>query len=128
MEWTKEDWLLKLGALLLLIGLGWFVTYAFANNWIGPMGRIAIGLVAGSLFIALGWLRMPKYQQQSGWFMVLGSTTVLVTIFAAREIYGFFTPASALMVMFATTALVALASVKHKVEWLALASLILASA
>lgn len=28
-EWIKEDWMLKLGALLLLIGFGWLTTYAF---------------------------------------------------------------------------------------------------
>ena len=54
-RWIREDWLLKLGALLLLVGLSWLASYAFLNNWIGPMGRIALGLVAGTGFIALGW-------------------------------------------------------------------------
>src|SRR3989344_8664376 len=44
--WIKEDWLLKLGAMLLLIAFGWLTTYAFLNNWIGPMGRIALGIIA----------------------------------------------------------------------------------
>lgn len=125
-EWLKEDWLLKLGALLLLIGFGWLTTYAFLNNWIGPMGRIALGIVAGVLFILLGWWRIKKYIHQGGVFLVLGSTTILLTIFAAREIYGFFTPLSALIVMFLSTAFVALASVKYNNRILALASLILA--
>ena len=46
--WIKEDWLMKLGALLLLIGFGWFATYAFLNNWIGPAGRISLGLGLGA--------------------------------------------------------------------------------
>lgn len=126
LEWLKEDWLLKLGALLLLIGFGWLTTYAFLNNWIGPMGRIALGIVAGVLIILLGWWRIKKYIHQGGIFLVLGSTTILLTIFAAREIYDFFTPLSALVVMFLSTAFVALASVKYKSRSLALASLILA--
>lgn len=125
-EWLKEDWLLKLGALLLLIGFGWLTTYAFLNNWIGPMGRIALGIVAGALFLLLGWWRIKKYIHQGGIFLVLGSTTILLTIFAAREIYDFFTPLSALVVMFLSTAFVALASVKYNSRSLALASLILA--
>src|SRR3989344_8076346 len=36
LAWLKENWLLKLRALLLLIGFGWLVSYAFLNNWIGP--------------------------------------------------------------------------------------------
>ena len=125
-EWLKEDWMLKLGALLLLIGFGWLTTFAFLANWIGPMGRIALGIIAGTLFIALGWWRIQKYVHQGGIFLVLGSTTILLTTFAARMIYDFFNPSSALAIMFISTAFVALASVKYNNRALALASLILA--
>lgn len=125
--WLKEDWLLKLGAFLLIIGFGWLTTYAFLNNWIGPMGRITLGIVAGALFIVLGWWRIRKYIHQGGVFLVLGSTVILLTVFAAREIYGFFTPLSALVIMFMSAAFVALASVKYNNRLLALASLVLAS-
>lgn len=125
-DWLKEDWLMKLGALLLLIGFGWFATYAFLNNWIGPFGRIALGIIAGSLILALGWWRIQKYLHQGGVFIVLGSTTILLTIFAAREIYNFFTPMSALAVMFLSTAFVAYASVKYNSRSLSLSSLVLA--
>ncbi len=125
-EWLKEDWLMKLGALLLLIGFGWLTTYAFLNNWIGPMGRITLGIMAGTTFLLLGWWRIKKYIHQGGTFLVLGSTTILLTIFAAREIYDFFNPFSALAVMFLSTAFVGLASVKYNSRSLALASLVLA--
>ncbi len=125
-RWIREDWLLKLGALLLLVGFSWLTTYAFLNNWVGPMGRIAIGLIAGAGFITLGWVRIRKFLHQGGVFLVLGSTTVLVTTYAAREIYDFFTPASALILMFLSTAFVALASVKYNSRALALSSIILA--
>jgi len=125
-EWLKEDWLLKLGALLLLIGFGWLTTYAFLNNWIGPMGRIALGIIAGALFILLGYWRIKNYITQGGIFLVLGSTTILLTIFAARTVYDFFTPLSALVVMFLSTAFVALASVKYSSRALSLLSLTLA--
>jgi len=125
-EWLKEDWLLKLGAMLLLIGFGWLTTYAFLNNWIGPMGRIALGIVAGAAFILLGWWRIKNYITQGGIFLVLGSTTILLTIFAARAVYDFFTPFSALIVMFLSTAFVALASIKYNSRALSLLSLTLA--
>lgn len=125
-EWLKEDWLLKLGALFLLIGFGWLTTYAFLNNWIGPMGRIALGIIAGAFFIMLGYWRIKNYITQGGIFLVLGSTTILLTIFAARTVYDFFTPLSALVVMFLSTAFVALASVKYNSRALSLLSLTLA--
>ena len=126
--WIKEDWILKLGALLLLIGFGWLTTYAFLNNWIGPMGRITLGIIAGALILIFGWWRMQKYLHQGSIFLVLGSTVILLTIFAAREFYGFFTPLIALIAMLLSTTFVAIASVKYKTRTLALLSLILAGA
>jgi len=38
-NWLKTDWPMKLGALMLLIGIGWATTYAFMNNLIGPYGK-----------------------------------------------------------------------------------------
>ena len=124
--WIKEDWLLKLGAGLILIGLGWFVSYAFLHNWIGPIGRITVGLLIGSVLLAFGWWRLRVSTHQGGIFMVLGSTTIILTTFAGREIYDFYPPLVALLIMFISTALVALASVRYKLQSMAVFSLILA--
>lgn len=123
--WLKEDFLVKLGAFLLLIAFGWFVSYAFMNNWIGPVGRISLGLLVGVVFMLLGIWRIKTREQQGAIFTVLGSTTVLLTIFAAREIYEFFTPASALFVMFASVVFVAFVAVMYRRNSLAIASLLL---
>ncbi len=125
-SWVKEDWLLKLGGLLLLIGLGWFTTYAFMNNWIGPSGRITLGIIAGAIILGLGTWRIRKYINQGGIFLVVGSATILLTVFAARELYGFFTPFSALAIMFLSTAYISLISVKYNSFAVSLSGLVLA--
>lgn len=125
-SWMKEDWMLKLGALFLIMGFGWLTTYAFMNDWVGPVGRIMFGIFVGVCFQGLGWWRIRTYIHQGGVFMVLGSTIMLLTIFAAREMYNFFTPLTALALMFLSTVFVALASVTYKSRALALSSLILA--
>ena len=124
--WLKQDFMVKLGAFLLIIAFGWFVSYAFANNWIGEMGRIMLGLVAGALIMILGMWRIETKPHQGGIFLVLGSSTIILTLYAAREIYDFFTPLSALLMMFASVALVAFVSVRYDRKKLALAGLILA--
>ncbi len=124
--WLKEDWLLKLGGLLLLMGFGWLVTYAFMHNWIGPMGRIAFGLVCGTALLVLGTWRIKNYLHQGSVFLVIGSTVILITVFAARQYYSFFTPLTALALMFLSTAYIALVSVYHKNRALSIASIILA--
>ncbi len=123
--WLKQDFLVKLGALLLLIAFGWFVSYAFANNWIGPVGRITLGILAGVMILILGVVRIEKRPSQGAIFTVLGSTTILLTVFAARGIYDFFTPATALVFMFVTVAFVAFVSVRYNREQLAIASLLM---
>lgn len=124
-DWLKEDLLVKLGALLLLLALGWFVSYAFANNWIGPAGRITLGLLLGIVFMVVGVGRIRTHVHQGSIFTVLGATTILLTIYAAREIYDFFTPASALIVMLASVIFVAFLSVRYQREQLAVAGLVL---
>ncbi len=125
-KWIKEDFFVKLGALLLLIGFGWFVSYAFAHQWIGPMGRISLGMVSGIAIMTFGAWRIRKFIHQGSIFLVLGSTVILLTVFAARELYDFFTPTTAMGMMFLSVAFVAYVSVVYKNERLALASLILA--
>ncbi len=125
-NWIKEDWLLKMGGLFLLLGFGWLTTYAFMNNWIGPMGRIGLGIVMGTLILILGTWRIRSRVHQGSVFVVVGSTTILLTVFAARQYYGFFTPATALGIMFLACAYVALVSVKFNNRALSLASVILA--
>jgi uncharacterized membrane protein len=125
--WLKEDWLLKLGALLLLIGFGWLTSYAFINNWIGPMGRITLGIVAGAAILVIGWWRIRRFLNQGSVFLALGSTVILLTVFAARIVYNFFTPWSALGIMALSIALVALISVRYRSRGLAVVSLILAA-
>lgn len=125
-SWLKEDFMVKLGAFLLLIGLGWFVSYAFANNWIGEMGRIMLGLITGVMIIAVGVWRIETKPQQGSIFTVLGSATIILTLYAAREMYDLFTPAAALIMMFASVAFVAYVSVRYNRRATALAGLILA--
>src|SRR5580693_9260877 len=42
-----SHWLNRIGILAVLIGLSYFLKFAFDNNWIGRTGRVTIGLLAG---------------------------------------------------------------------------------
>jgi uncharacterized membrane protein len=125
-EWLREDWLLKLGALLVIMAFGWLVSYAFVNNWIGPAGRITLGVVSGVGFMLFGWWRQEKVLQQGNIFVLLGATVVLVSIYAARSVYDFFTPEIALLGMFLTSAFVTYLSLSVKSRSLALSGVIFA--
>src|SRR6185436_14114263 len=42
-----SQWLNRIGIVALMIGAAYFLKLAFDNNWIGPSGQIAIGLLCG---------------------------------------------------------------------------------
>lgn len=122
--WAQEDWLMKLGALLLLLGFGWLGTYAFLRNWVGPVGRITLGMLAGGGFLALGWWRTYRSVPQGGVLFALGSAVLLVTVLAARTTYGFFTPLSALGIIFLSATFVSVASAVFRLRSLAVVGLV----
>ncbi len=123
-QWCKNDWLMKLGALLLLLALGWFVTYAFANNWIGPIGRITIGTIVGAIIMQIGNTLIPKKPVPGQTLAVLGGVMILTTIFAARSFYDFFTPASALLIMSIVIVGMAIIGVFHNARSVAILALL----
>src|SRR5690242_3106979 len=42
-----SHWLNRIGIAAVLIGVAYFLKFAFDNNWIGAAGRVTIGLLAG---------------------------------------------------------------------------------
>lgn len=123
-EWFKENWLLKIGVLMILVGFGWFVSYAFINNWIGPVGRIAIGIVAGSLITIFGTVRLGKNHTQGILFTILGSALVVISVLAGQSFYNFFSPLMVLGIVFLVSLYVSFTAVAFSVEKLAVYGLI----
>lgn len=123
--WVKEDWLLKLGAFILLIGFGLFLVIVGAI--IGEMGRIFMGLAAGAGILAFGWFRMVKFHRQGSIFLVLGSIVVILAAFTATYKYDMFPNQISLLIMLLSVAFVALASIRYRLLPLAVTSLVLAS-
>lgn len=49
-----SKWLLWAGAVMVIIGVAYFLKYAYDNNYIGPKGRLAIGSFWGIVAMYLG--------------------------------------------------------------------------
>jgi uncharacterized membrane protein len=127
MKWVKEDPLMKFGALFLLLGVGWFVTYAIQEGWIGPVGRITVGMLMGVFLLILGAWRIRTYEYQGAIFTVLGSTIMIIVSNVGRfPPHQFFNEYSALGLTFLSVVFVAFVSLKYERNSLAVASLILA--
>jgi uncharacterized membrane protein len=125
LAWLKENWLLKIGVLMILVGFGWFVSYAFMHDWIGPVGRIAIGIIAGALIAVFGTMRLGKNLTQGILFSVLGSALVIISILSGQYFYEFFTPMMALGLIFIVSFYVSLTALAYSTEKLAIYGLVI---
>ncbi len=113
LQWLAKDWLMKLGAFLLLLAVSWFVRYAFIQNWISPSMRILSGMVAGLILFALGNFVILSRRVPGQVLVATGVTMQFITMFAARNIYDFFTPISALIIMSVIVICMAASAVIH---------------
>lgn len=81
-------WLNRAGALILVVGIGFFLKYAFDNEWIGPAGRVAIGLLVGLALLAVGdRLHRAAYRAPAQGLVAAGIATLYLSGYAAHAFY-----------------------------------------
>src|SRR5512146_268156 len=81
-------WLNRIGIVATLIGVSYFIKYAFDNNWIGPSGRIAIGLIAGIAVVL--WserFRQKGFAAFSYSLKAIGIGTLYLSLWGAFQLY-----------------------------------------
>lgn len=115
LAWVKDDWILKLGALLLFAGLGWFVAYAALNNWVNPLARVLGAIGLGAAFSVHGWRGLGSGGKGAATFLVLGTAIILAAAFSGRVKYDLGSPIIAMAVIFAAAAVPAFASIRHRI-------------
>ena len=98
-------WLNRIGIAAMLSGAVYFLKYAFDNNWIGPAGRVAIGLLAGIAVVAWSeWFRGRGYKAFSYSLKAVGIGTLYLSLWAAFQIYALIPSGLAFFAMFIVTA------------------------
>jgi hypothetical protein len=99
-------WLSRIGAVLLVLGAGFFLKHAFENEWIGPEGRVAVGLVAGVALAAAGvrLARDPAYRVPAQSLAAVGLGVLYLSLYAAHGFYALVGPVVAFAGMTVVTA------------------------
>src|SRR5712664_2384998 len=132
---TKEDvdlekkigqyWLNRIGIVAMLIGVSYFLKYAFENNWIGPGGRIVIGLLAGiGLVLWSERFRARGYAAFSYSLKAVGIGTLYLSLWGAFQVYHLIPSAAAFVAMAIVTACTIALSLSQDAELLASFALI----
>lgn len=100
-----SQWFNRIGILAVLIGVAWFLKLAIDNQWIGPAGRVIIGLLAGAGVIAWSQrFRQQGYVAFSYSLNAIGSGTLYLALWAAFQLYHLLPSGVAFVLMIAVTA------------------------
>ena len=95
----------RVGIVALLLAATWFLKLAIASGWIGPTGRVLVGLVAGA---ALVWwserFRRKGLAVFSYSLKAIGSGVLYLALWAAFQLYHLLPPGIALAAMILVTA------------------------
>jgi uncharacterized membrane protein len=100
-----SHWLNRIGIAALLTGISYFLKFAFENNWIGPAGRVSIGLLAGIAIVV--WserFRVKGYKAFSYSLKAVGIGTLYLSLWAAFQRYSLIPSSAAFVMMLIVTA------------------------
>lgn len=115
-----SHWLNRIGISAVLIGVSYFLKFAFDNNWIGPAGRVSIGLLAGIAVIV--WsesFRRRGYKVFSYSLKAVGVGVLYLSLWAAFQVYALIPSPVAFLAMVIVTASTAMLAIKQDAEILA---------
>lgn len=101
---VATNWLLRLGVLILVCGVGFFLRYSYAHGLIGPWGRVSISLVGAVAMLATG-IRLlgRRYHLLGQGLLGAGLATLYFSAFAAFSFYHLVPPLLAFALMALTT-------------------------
>ena len=90
-EWEQilgGSWLARIGVIAIIIGAGFFLKYAFDNQWLGPAGRVTLGVMAGFIMIGLAFYWRKKYPIMTQVLTGGGIAILYLSIFASFSMYA----------------------------------------
>ncbi|MDR3142188.1 MAG: DUF2339 domain-containing protein [Tannerellaceae bacterium] len=123
-KYIGENLFGKLGILILIIGMGFFVKYAIDNNWINEALRTILGFAVGSGLIALSWVLRKKYHAFSSVLAGGGFAIFYVTVAIAYHYYALFSQPAAFIILVLFTMLMSGLAVLYDRRELALVALV----
>lgn len=120
-----SHWLNRIGIAALLIGVSYFLKFAFDNNWIGPAGQISIGLVAGiAIVIWSERFRAKGYKAFSYSLKAVGIGALYLSLWAAFHVYSLIPSSVAFAMMLVVTAATSVMALSQDAQILAAFALV----
>lgn len=123
-QFIGENLINKIGIGILVLGIAYFVKYAIDSNWIGTVGRLAIGFLTGGLLTLIGHRTRINYKAFSS-VLVGGAMAVFYyTVAIAFHEYQLFSQTVSFVLMVLITVFSVLLSISYDKKELAILGLI----
>jgi uncharacterized membrane protein len=116
-----SHWLNRVGIAAMLIGVSFFLNYAFENNWIGPSARVVIGLVAGIAVVF--WserFRKRGYNIFSFSLKAVGIGVLYLSLWASFQVYHLLPSGMVFAAMVVVTTAACLLAIAQNTEVIAI--------
>jgi uncharacterized membrane protein len=118
-------WLNYVGILALLFAVAFFLKYAFDNNWVGPRGRVGLGLLMGSSLFPFSHKLLDRgYEFFSEGIAGLGAAVLYLSLWAGWHYYHIFPQSAAFALMIVVTVATAIVAVGRNSERIAVLALL----
>ena len=110
-------WFTRVGALAMLLGVAYFFKYAIDSDWIGPLGRVALGALAGVAVLAAA--EIARARTKPIFIHVLsgvGLALLYLSAYASHAFYHLLPAAPAFAAISIVTLLGGALAIRHRAE------------
>jgi uncharacterized membrane protein len=118
-------WFNRIGIVAIIGAVSYFLKLAFDNNWIGPSGRVAIGMLLGAAMLPWShWLLKRGYSYFSEGIAGLGAAVMYLSIWAGCQFYTLYSQDVGFFAMIFVTASMAAVALGRDSQRIVLLSLV----
>ena len=101
---VASNWLLRVGVLILVMGMGFFLQYSIEKNLISELARVLLGGLVGLAMLVAGTQMLGRRYHLFGQGLIGGGiATLYLSVFAAFNRYGQINAPTAFALMIAVT-------------------------
>ena len=123
-KFIGENLVNKIGIAILVLAIGFFVKYAIDQNWVGPSGRVAIGIAAGGILVGIAHRLRKNYKAFSSVLVGGGIAVFYFTITLAFHQFHLFSQTVSFIILIVITAFAVALSLLYDRQELAVIALL----
>jgi uncharacterized membrane protein len=106
-------WLNRIGVIAVIFGLAYFLKYSIENQWIGPTGRVLLGVLTGLGMLGIGEKLRHRYPGYAQGLLGGGSLALFFSIYVSYDFYDLISPAFAFIFLLLVMANTVVMAIRH---------------